>query len=86
MEIDTDRYIREDEIKSMKTAKKDILEIVPKIRDKNCSSEKVNSFLDKSFEEIFREFYIRERKVEPEPELVDLLLSIVGEEGDNETN
>ena len=33
LEITTDRYIREDEIKKMKSTKKDILEIVPKIID-----------------------------------------------------
>jgi exonuclease SbcD len=86
MEITTDRYIGEDEIKLMKTAKKDILEIVPKISDDNCSDLDINSFSHKSFEEIFREFYIKERKVEPEPEVLDLLLSIIREEENNETN
>ncbi|MCI1945816.1 exonuclease SbcCD subunit D [Clostridium luticellarii] len=86
MEISTDRYIREDEIKLMKTAKKDILEIVPKITGENCIDGDVDSFSHKSFEDIFREFYIKERKVEPDPEIIDLLMSIIGEEDNNETN
>ena len=34
----------------------------------------VNSFSEKSFEEIFKEFYLKERKVEPQEEVVDLLI------------
>ena len=84
LEIDTDRYIREDEIKAMKDFKKDILEILPKIKgddDTEFNSENVN---EKPFEEIFRDFYKKEREVEPEKEVVDLLLSIINEEGDED--
>ncbi|AJA49047.1 nuclease SbcCD subunit D [Clostridium pasteurianum DSM 525 = ATCC 6013] len=87
LEITTDRYIREDEIKLMKNNKKDILEIMPKILEGNNDELNINSFSEKSFEDIFREFYFKERKVEPQPEVVDLLLSIIREgEEENETN
>lgn len=87
LEITTDRYIREDEIKVMKNAKKDILEIVPKIVGENSEDIDISSFSEKSFEDIFREFYLKERKVEAQQEVVDLLLSILQEgEEDNETN
>lgn len=87
LEITTDRYIREDEIKKMKSTKKDILEIMPKIVGKDDEKFDVNSFSEKSFEEIFKEFYLKERKVEPQEEVVDLLMSIVDDkEGDNEAN
>lgn len=87
LEIKTDRYIREDEIKQMRELKKDILEIMPKVMDINEDEDEGVSISEKSFEEIFREFYKKERDVEPEQEIVDLLLSIVNEEGDyNETN
>jgi len=46
------------------------------------------SLSEKSFEEIFKDFYKRERGVDAEDEVVDLLMSIISEEGgqDNETN
>ncbi|WP_010233045.1 exonuclease SbcCD subunit D [Clostridium arbusti] len=87
LEITTDRYIREDEIKLMKNAKNDILEIVPKIVGENSEEVDINSFSEKSFEDIFKEFYFKEREVEPQPEVVDLLLSIIREgEDEDETN
>lgn len=87
LEIETDRYIREDEIKQMKQAKKDILEIMPKIVGEDIEDIDIKSFSEKSFEEIFKEFYVKERSVEPQQEVIDLLLSIIGEgDLDNETN
>lgn len=85
MEVTTDRFIREDEIKFMKTTKKDILEIVPKIKNTFLENIDVYDFSRKSFKEIFREFYLKERKVEPQPELIDLLLSIIKEGKEDET-
>lgn len=85
LEVDTDRYIREDEIKQMKDLKKDILEITPKI--KGLEEEVALDLSDKSFKEIFKDFYIKEREVPPDEEVVELLLSIISEEGENdETN
>jgi exonuclease SbcD len=87
LEIETDRYIREDEIKQMKQAKKDILEIMPKIVGEDIEDIDIKSFSEKSFEEIFKEFYVKERSVEPQQEVIDLLLSIIGEgDLDNEAN
>lgn len=80
LEITTDRYIREDEIKAMKAAKKDILEIVPKISGEDNQDIDISSFSEKPFEDIFREFYLKERKVEPQEEVVDLLLSVMKED------
>ncbi len=87
LEIKTDRYIREDEIKAMKKLKGDIIEIIPKITlDEEENDER--SFSEKSFEELFTDFYEKERGVKPEEDLLELLLNIVKEEGDeeNETN
>ncbi|MDD3141569.1 MAG: exonuclease SbcCD subunit D [Lachnospiraceae bacterium] len=83
IEIVTDRYIREDEIKQMKSTKKDILEIVPKIIEEDTEETDAFSFLEKSFADIFREFYLKERKVDPQEEVVELLLSVIGEEEHN---
>ncbi len=86
LEINTDRYLREDEIKMMKSAKKDILEISPVIKGENTEEIDLNSFSEKSFEEIFKDFYIKERQVEPQQELIDLLLGILSEGEEYETN
>lgn len=86
LEITTDRYIREDEIKMMKDLKKDILEIMPKITSLDSEEDDVESFKEKSFEDIFRDFYFKEREVEPSDEVVNTLLSIISEEEDHETN
>ena len=87
LEIETDRFIGEEEIKQMKNAKKDILEIMPKIIGENVEEIDIGSFSEKSIEEIFRDFYLKERNVNPDEELVDLLLSIINEEDEDiETN
>lgn len=87
IEITTDRYLREQEIKQMKSTKNDILEISPKINNQVDEVIDINSFSEKSFEEIFRDFYMKERNVEPQQEVVELLLSILlEEEADNEAN
>lgn len=87
LEIETDRYIREDEIKIMKDIKKDILEIIPKIIDEVAIDGEDININEKSFEDIFKEFYKKERGVEADNEIVELLLSIMGkEEKENETN
>lgn len=83
IEIETDRYIQENEIKEMKEIKRDILEITPKIIGE-IEKEEVISLSEKSFEEIFKEFYIRERGVEPTTEVTEVLLGIVLEEGDED--
>lgn len=86
LEITTDRYLREDEIKMMKEAKRDILEIAPIIRGENNEEINFSTFADKSFEDIFRDFYLKERHVEPQQDLIDLVLGIIGEEEAYETN
>ena len=62
LEISTDRYINEDEIKKMKTLKRDILEIMPKIIDVEEEDESAISLSEKSFEEIFKDFYKKRKR------------------------
>ena len=70
----------------MKEIKKDILEIIPKLQSSEDDESDV-AIQEKSFEEIFREFYKKERNVEADDEIVSLLLKLINEEGDeNETN
>lgn len=81
LEVKCDRYIREDEIKKMKEIKKDILEIIPKLQSDE-EDESAVTIKEKSFEEIFREFYKKERNIEADDEVVNLLLKLVSEERD----
>ena len=67
----------------MKDLKKDILEIMPKITSLDSEEDDVESFKEKSFEDIFRDFYFKEREVEPSDEVVNTLLSIISEEEDH---
>ena len=61
--------------------------ITPKIQNSEDDNESSESILEKSFEEIFRDFYKKERNVEADDEVINLLLRLVNEEGDeNETN
>lgn len=82
LEVDTDRYITEEEIKEMRGCKKDILEIIPKIKTAENVEEEMESLKDKSFEDIFKEFYKKTRGTDPQDELVKLLLSIAEDGGE----
>lgn len=80
LEIKTQHFIRENEIKAMKNYKKDIIEIMPIVLSHEKPTTKITNIADKSFEEIFREFYKKEREVEPDEELVNTLLELVKED------
>ena len=59
------------------------MEIIPKLqRDEEDESAVI--IQEKSFEEIFREFYKKERNIEADDEVVNLLLKLVSEEGDED--
>ncbi|AFA47796.1 exonuclease SbcCD subunit D [Acetobacterium woodii] len=76
LEIETDHYIREDEIKKMKVYKDDILEVIPKLTVLETEAS-LESLTEKSFGEVFKEFYRRERGTEADDEVMELLLSLV---------
>lgn len=80
LEIKTDSYITEEQIKALKMWKKDILEITPVLPEEDSLEEQYDNEREKSFHELFFDFYKRERGVEPDEELVKLLHSIVEEE------
>ncbi len=70
----------------MKDFKKDILEIIPKIKI-NDEEEDIKNISEKSFDEIFKDFYKKERGVEADTEVVELFLNIMSEVGEeDETN
>ena len=85
LEIETDRYIREDEIKAMKNLKADILEILPKIKGQDEEEAELERLTEQSFEDIFKAFYKKERGTEAQGEVLEVLMSLVGEEEEDET-
>lgn len=84
LEIETDRFIKDDEIKKMKSYKKDILEIRPIIKSLENDAE-IEKITELSFEEQFIEFYKSQKDMEPSKELIETLISILEEE-ENETD
>ncbi|MCY6371344.1 exonuclease SbcCD subunit D [Clostridium ganghwense] len=80
LEIKTDKYITQEDIKTMKSLKKDILEIRPIIKGKDEENEDFYNVKEKSMGELFEEFYVKQRMVEPSDEIMELFLSIAGEE------
>lgn len=82
LEIQTDRAILEDEIKQMKQAKKDILEIHPVLKKEEEEMD-ILSWKDRPFREVFAEFYRHEKGVDITEESMEMLLGLLGEEGED---
>ena len=72
----------------MNEYRKDIVEIVPKIRGLEQEEEEFQSSGDKSITELFRDFYISQRGVEPTEEVMNIFaeLAYEGEDLDEEEN
>lgn len=83
LEIKTDRIIEQEEIKIMKSYKKDILEIKPVIYLNDSEEEAAFSLQDKSIESLFKDFFKSRNSVEPTDKLMDTFISIVHGEGDD---
>ncbi|ERI94821.1 exonuclease SbcCD, D subunit [Clostridiales bacterium oral taxon 876 str. F0540] len=80
LEIETDKFITQENIKLIKELKKDIIEILPVIDGQDETAIDYETLNEKSMADMFKEFYLKERKVEPSNELMDLFLRIAQEE------
>ena len=80
LQIHTDTYIREEQLKELKTYKEDILEVIPLFSSQETEDVR-ETFLEKSFEELFSSYYKEKKGVEPEQEVVELLLGLLGKGG-----
>ncbi|WP_432402620.1 metallophosphoesterase family protein [Wukongibacter sp. M2B1] len=80
LEIETDKVLDQSHIKSIKKLKPDILSIVPIIQEVENDDEGIESFKERNIMELFREFYVHERKIEPSEEFMELFVDIAGEE------
>ncbi|MDR0879484.1 MAG: exonuclease subunit SbcD [Clostridioides sp.] len=79
-EISTDEVISTTDLKLMKDRLKDIIEIKPIIKDRE--REEQTDIKEKSMAQLFSEFYLFSKGVEPKGELMDLFLNIISEEGE----
>lgn len=85
LEIETERYIREDEMKEMKALKKDILEIRPVFRF--AAGEKMRRKLsEQSMDELFCSFYRQEKGTEIPEETLQLFREMIEEEQSDEAD
>ena len=88
LEIKTKEIISTEHIKEMKRNRRDIVSIQPILEGLEREEDLVDSLREKSMEELFKEYFIKEKAgLEPSKELMDLFLSIaIEEEGSNETS
>lgn len=79
LEIQTDRVLNGDEIKALKDLRKDIVEIRPLLTTEDSLEEEAEDIKDLSIMELFHNFYLNKRGVEPSEEIVELFAEIIGE-------
>ena len=82
LEIETDVFIREDEIKQIRSLKKDVLEIMPIFNHQTADAAEVDQerFAEMPFEAHFKAFYEKERSVPPSEALLACMMSILEED------
>ncbi len=78
-EIRTEEPLPQSKIKEMKRILPDIIEIKPIFPDDEINIEEFE-IENKSIDELFKEFYLKEKRVEPSQELIELFMKIIREE------
>ena len=85
LQIYTDTYIREEQLKELKGYKEDILEVIPVFPE--TEQKKTGTvFTEKSFLELFLDYYQEKKRILPEEEILETLQEILKEEDENETD
>ena len=79
MEIKTNHYIHEEDIKSMKKIKADILSIRPIFPDAEGNASGFHEMEEQPFEALVQDFYRKKFQVDMEKETLELLMEIVNE-------
>jgi len=78
-EIKTESPLPSSQIREMKRLMPDIVEIRPILPEEEDVFEEIE-VEDKDIRELFQEFYLKEKKVPPSEEMVELFMSIIGKE------
>ena len=82
LEIETHRVLTSDEIKALRDIRKDIVEIRPILITEENKDQEIENLTELNMLELFNNFYINDRGVQPSKELVEMFLKIIGEEGE----
>lgn len=80
LEIETDKVLNQSEIKTIKKLKPDILSIVPILEEIETDDESLENMKEKNIIELFKDFYLHQRKVEATEDFMGLFTEIAGEE------
>ncbi|WP_432666126.1 exonuclease SbcCD subunit D [Wukongibacter baidiensis] len=80
LEIETDKVLDQSQIKDIKKLKPDILSIVPILEEIESDEKDLENFKERSIMELFKEFYVHQKKVEPTEDFMTLFADIAGEE------
>lgn len=79
LEIKTDHYIHEEDIKKMKTLKTDILSITPVLPENDSDDFSVSDIREQPFDELVKNFYRKRFQVDIGEETLALLMQIMEE-------
>ena len=79
LQIYTETYIREEQLKELKKYKDDILEVLPLFPEQQAE-QNMERFAEKSFEELFLGYYLEKKGTQPEQEVLDMLRDILEKE------
>lgn len=85
LQIKTDSYLLEEQLKELKKLKEDILEILP-VFPVEAGKEEYRMSPEKSFEELFTAYYLEKKGVRPEKEVLETLMNIIDREEDHAAN
>jgi len=86
LEIETDHYIRDEEMRQMRELKQDIIEIYPVYKKNINEDDEIGQITEKSFVELFKDFFIQQKGITADSEFMDLLIDVIdGEELPDET-
>lgn len=84
LSVHTDSYIREEQLKELKSWKEDLIEIIPLFSSEEKESME-QDFRQMSFEELFISYYTEKKGVKPQQEVLETLAEILEKENDHET-
>jgi len=86
LEIKTDQYLKENQIKELKELKKDIISIRPITHEEIAGNKETKTFRERAFEDLFKDFYMHQRGKEASQETMDMIMSLVYGEDEYEAD
>ncbi|MDP3386159.1 MAG: exonuclease SbcCD subunit D [Eubacteriales bacterium] len=86
LEIKTDQYLKENQIKELKDLKKDIISIRPITPEEIAGNKETKTFKERAFDDLFRDFYFNQRGIAASQETMDMIMSLVYGEDEYETD